>query len=127
MSGPADVDKYLAALPPEPRACLEEMRRQISAAAPEASESIAYGMPAFRLGKRFLVSYDAYQSHCSLFPASDGVRQALRAQLAANFKGKGTIQFKSSEPLAADIVRQIIEIRLREVGAGDHARETPKK
>jgi uncharacterized protein YdhG (YjbR/CyaY superfamily) len=118
MSGPADVDKYLAALPAEPRGCLEELRRQIKAAAPEATESIAYGMPAFRLGKSFLVSYDAYQSHCSLFPASEGVRQGLGKELASNFAGKGTIQFKPNEPLPAEVVRRIIEIRLREVRAG---------
>ena len=123
MSGPDDVDKYLAGLPAESRACLEEMRHQIRAAAPEATESIAYGMPAFRLGKRFLVSYDAYQSHCSLFPASDGVRQGLSSELAANFAGKGTIQFKPSEPLPADVVRRIIEIRLREVRGGARPNE----
>jgi uncharacterized protein YdhG (YjbR/CyaY superfamily) len=116
MSGPADVDKYLAALPAEPRACLQALREQIKASAPQATESIAYGMPAFRLGKRFLVSYDAYQNHCSLFPASEAVRQALGKELASNFAGKGTIQFKPSEPLPEDVVRQIIEIRLREVG-----------
>jgi uncharacterized protein YdhG (YjbR/CyaY superfamily) len=115
VSGPADVDKYLDALPADSRACLQEMRRQIKAAAPHATESIAYGMPAFRLGKRFLVSYDAYQSHCSLFPASEGIRQALGKELESHFAGKGTIHFKPSEPLPADVVRQIIEIRLREV------------
>jgi uncharacterized protein YdhG (YjbR/CyaY superfamily) len=115
VTGPADVDKYLAALPAESRNCLEEMRQQIRAAAPAATESIAYGMPAFRLGKRFLVSYNAFQSHCSLFPASEGVRKALGKELEANFAGKGTIHFKPSEPLPPDVVRQIVEIRLKEV------------
>lgn len=118
MAGSADVDRYLEALPADARACLEELRRQIKAAAPAATESIAYGMPAFRVGKRFLVSYDAYQSHCSLFPASDGVRQSLGKELETNFAGKGTIQFKPSEPLPAEVVRQIMEIRLKEVSGG---------
>jgi len=52
--------------------------KAIRAGAPEATEVLAYRMPAFRShGGQFLVSYDAYRRHYSLFPASGAVVEAL--------------------------------------------------
>src|SRR3990170_9056804 len=115
MTAPSDIEEYLAALPEGPRAVLQELRRTIAAAAPGATEAIAYGMPAFRLGGRFLVSYAAYKDHCSLFPASEAVRAALAEELAPNLSGKGTIRFRAEAPLPAALVRRIVEVRLEEV------------
>jgi uncharacterized protein YdhG (YjbR/CyaY superfamily) len=39
MTTPASVDDYLAALPDESRAVLEDLRRAITAAAPTANET----------------------------------------------------------------------------------------
>ena len=78
MANPSTVDEYLAALPEERRSAVEELRRTIVTAAPEATESIAYQMPAMRShGGQFLVSYAAYKAHYSLFPASDAVIEGL--------------------------------------------------
>ncbi len=114
MVPPSSVEEYLAALPDEPRSVLEKLRQTIKAAAPEATEAIAYGMPAFRAQGRFLVSYAAYKGHCSLFPASEAVLQALGEELKPYFSGKGTIRFKASSPLPAALVKKIVEIRLEE-------------
>jgi uncharacterized protein YdhG (YjbR/CyaY superfamily) len=48
MEKAASVDAYLAALPDDARTTLERIRKSTSAAAPQATETIAYGMPAFR-------------------------------------------------------------------------------
>ena len=114
MDGPASVDAYLAGLPDAPRRALEDLRRTIRAAAPEAEETIAYDMPAFRLGGRFLVSYGAYKRHCSLFPASDAVMAACRDELRPYVTGRATIQFKAEAPLSAALVRKIVKARLAE-------------
>ena len=57
MAAPTSVEEYLAALPRESRAALEKLRKTIKAAAPEATETISYQMPAFKDHGRFLVSY----------------------------------------------------------------------
>ena len=78
MAGPTSVDDYLAALTDERRAGVEQLRRTINAAAPEATETIAYGMPALRShGGQFLVSYAASRSTtaCSL-PAGRSWRRS---------------------------------------------------
>jgi uncharacterized protein YdhG (YjbR/CyaY superfamily) len=60
---PQTIDDFLAALPDLQRAALQRLRETIWAAAPEASEAIAYGVPAFKqLGN--LVSFGAGKNHC---------------------------------------------------------------
>ena len=118
MGTPTTVDDYLAALPEERRAVMERLRQAIRAGAPEATETIAYGMPAFRShGGRFLVSYDAYKNHYSLFPASEPVVEALGDEVRPYLAGKGTIRFPADAPLPAALVTEIVKIRFAENAA----------
>lgn len=118
MTTPATVDEYLATLPGDRRAAVETMRRTIRAKAPDAVESIAYSMPAFRShGGQFLVSYAAYRRHYSLFPASGAVVAALGAEIAPFLAGKGTIQFPADQPIPVALVRKVVAVRLAEFAA----------
>jgi uncharacterized protein YdhG (YjbR/CyaY superfamily) len=118
MAAPPTVDAYLAALPAERRAGIETMRRTINAAAPEATETIAYAMPALRShGGQFLVSYAAYKRHYSLFPASERVVEELGTALAPHLSGSGTIQFRADQPIPTELIRRIVEIRFAENAA----------
>src|SRR6185369_17653208 len=60
------VDAYLASLPPDQRELLEAVRRQVATLAPQAVETFAYAMPAFRLHDRFLVSFAGWKRHCTI-------------------------------------------------------------
>ena len=111
------VDAYIAALPDERRGPMEQLRAAIRAAAPEAEEVITYKMPGFKAHGTFLVSYDAYKAHFSLFPASQAVVDELGDEVAPHVKGRGTLQFPAKEPLPLDLIRQIVEIRVRENAA----------
>ena len=118
MGEPTTVDEYLATLPPERRSAMEQLRQAVTAAAPGATESLAYRMPALRShGEQFLVSYDAYKNHYSLFPASDAVIEALGDELRPYLAGKGTIRFPADRPIPLDLVRRIVEIRVSENAA----------
>jgi uncharacterized protein YdhG (YjbR/CyaY superfamily) len=116
----ATVDDRLADLAPDRRAVMEELRRTVRAAAPDATETIAYDMPALRTqAGRFLVSYDAYKRHYSLFPASAMVLDRLGDEARRYTAGKGTFQFPAREPVPMDLVRRIVEVRLEETRAGE--------
>jgi len=117
-SADTEVDEYLAALPDGDRVAMTELRRAIRAGAPEATEVIAYRMPAFRShGDQFLVSYDAYQRHYSLFPASGGVVEELGEEIAPYLAGRGTIRFPKGKPIPTGLVTRIVRIRLAENAA----------
>ena len=117
MATPTSVEDYLAALPEGSRAALEKLRETIKAAAPEATETIAYQMPAFKDHGRFLVSYAAFKDHCSLFPASQAVMEALGEELKAYVTGKATVRFRADKPLPATLVERIVKARIEENAA----------
>jgi uncharacterized protein YdhG (YjbR/CyaY superfamily) len=114
LAGPTSVDDYLAALPDESRAVLRKLRTAIKAAAPEATETISYQMPAFKDHGRFLVSYAAFKDHCSLFPASKAVMESLGEELKPYFSGKGTPRFTVDKPIPAALVKRIVKARIEE-------------
>ena len=118
MAEPTTVDEYLATLPDDRRAAMEILRKAIKAGAPDATEAIAYKMPAFRSdGDKFLVSYDTFKNHYSLFPASDAVVEACGEELTPFLAGKGTIRFPASRPIPAALVTKIVRIRVTENAA----------
>ena len=118
MVASGTVDEYMAALPDDRRAVLEEIRQTIRAAAPGATETIAYRMPAFTSHGRFLVSFAAYRLHYSLFPASGAVKEALGAELTPYLAGKGTVRFRADARIPAELVTKIVRVRVAETAAG---------
>lgn len=119
MAAHNSVEDYLAALPDERRVFVEELRRTIRAAAPEATELISYQMPAFRSHGQFLVSYAAFKDHYSLFPASEAVVEALGEELKPYLSGKGTIRFRADASLPVAIVTKIVRVRFAENAAAE--------
>jgi uncharacterized protein YdhG (YjbR/CyaY superfamily) len=108
------VEEYMAGLPEDRRAVMEQLRVTIRAAAPTATEAISYNMPAFRLGGRFFVSYEAFKRHYSLFPWTDAMVAELGEEIRPYAVGKGTLRFPADESIPLDLVTRIIEIRTRE-------------
>jgi len=117
MKKAVSVDAYLAELPNEVRATLERIRQAIVSAAPDATETIAYGMPAFDYAGRPLVYYAAFKKHCSFFPASYQVMEAFSEELKRYDVEKGTIRFPIGKPLPATLVKKIVKARIRETKA----------
>lgn len=114
MEKAKSVDGYLAALPKEQRAALERLRGIIRAAAPEATETISYGMPAFKDHGRSLVGYAAFKRHCSFFPMNAGLITRFADELAPFSTSKGTIRFTVDRPLPKALVRKLVKARLAE-------------
>jgi len=114
---PTTVDEYLATLPDDRREAMSLLRRTIRAAAPDASEVITYKMPGFKANGTFLVSYDAFKHHYSLFPASQVVVDALGDEIRPYLAGRGTVRFPASRPIPVDLVTRIVRIRLDEVAS----------
>jgi uncharacterized protein YdhG (YjbR/CyaY superfamily) len=116
MAKYSTVDEYMAALPADRRAVMQALRRTVAEAAPQATETIAYNMPALRLRGRFLLSYEAFKNHYSLFPWTDRIAQELGGELKPYIHGKGTLRFPASEDIPLDLIARIARIRLEEVG-----------
>ena len=111
MAGPSTVEEYLAGFDGDTRARLDEMRATIRAVAPEAVESIAYGMPAYKLDKRPLVYFAGYAGHVGLYATPNG-HEAFAEEFSAFKQGKGSVQFPHTAPLPLDLVRRVVEFRI---------------
>jgi uncharacterized protein YdhG (YjbR/CyaY superfamily) len=119
MTTPSTIDDYLADLPEDVRAALEQLRRTIKASAPDTTETISYQMPTFKYRGRALVGFAAFKHHCSLFPYSRTVLHVLEHELKSyDTSGKGgTIRFTIDKPLPAALVKRIVRTRMEEIDA----------
>ncbi|WP_299447946.1 iron chaperone [uncultured Phycicoccus sp.] len=108
------VDEYLAGFDGEVRTRLDTMRELIRAAAPEATEAIAYGMPAYRLDGKPLVYFAGYDRHVGFYATPNG-HEAFAAEFARYRQGKGSVQFPHDEPIPADLVRRVVAFRAQTI------------
>jgi len=113
-SGPKNVDEYLARIPEPARSTLEKMRAAIRSAAPrEATETISYGIPAFKY-QGVLVWFAAFSDHCSLFPTAV-VIETFKNELKSFSTSKGTIHFPTDKPLPAALVKKMVKARVAQI------------
>ncbi len=111
MARVASVDAYLRQFDGEVRKRLDAMRATIRTTAPDAVESIAYGMPAYKLDRRPLVYFAGYDRHVGFYATPNG-HEAFAEEFARYAQGKGSVQFPHSEPLPLDLVRRVVEFRV---------------
>jgi len=110
---PQTIDEYLAPLSKDKRATLQQLRKDIKAAAPRAEECISYQIPTFRLDGRMLVSFGAWADHCAFYPGASPI--AAHQDALRNYDtSKGTIRFPVDKPLPATLVRKLVKTRIAE-------------
>ncbi len=111
-STPGTIDEYIAGFPPDIQAILEKIRATIRDAAPDAEETISYQMPTFRL-KGNLVHFAAHKNHIGFYPTPSGTAQ-FQQELSPYKGGKGSIRFPLDKPVPFDLIRKIVEFRVKE-------------
>jgi uncharacterized protein YdhG (YjbR/CyaY superfamily) len=108
------IDEYVDGFPADTQRVLAEMRALIRAAAPGATETISYAIPTFDLEGRHLVHFAGYARHVGFYPTASGI-EAFSDELGRYRSAKGSVQFPLGQPLPADLIRRIVEFRVREV------------
>ena len=114
---PISVAEYIAAEPKVARAKLREMRALVAAAAPGATQSLKWGMPAFSY-ERILVTFAAFKNHIGFFPTPSAVR-AFSKDLVGFRTSSATIQFPLDRPLPRALITRITKFRVRDARARD--------
>jgi len=110
-----EIDEYLEDVPEPKRTTLEALRREILAVVPDAEQCISYKVPAFRVEGRVVAGFAAFRDHLSYLPFSGGVLRKLGPELRGYSKTLSALHFPVDQPLPADLVRKLIEVRLAEV------------
>lgn len=112
----AEVDAYLAALPPDQASALQSLRATLRALLPEATECMSYAMPGLRMPDgRMAAGYAAFRQHLGLYPHSGNIVPGIDC---APFKtSKSGVLFTPAQPLPDALVRRIIDARLTEIAS----------
>ncbi|MCF8239379.1 MAG: DUF1801 domain-containing protein [Saprospiraceae bacterium] len=108
------VDEYIQSFPERIALVLTQMRHTIREQANDASESISYGMPAYKLHGKPLVYFAGYKHHIGFYATPTG-HSAFADELSVYKQGKGSVQFPLDQPLPWDLIRRIVLFRVQEV------------
>ena len=122
---PKTIDEYVASFPKDIQAILEKIRMTIKQAAPDAEETIKYGMPTFTL-KGNLVFFAAFKRHIGFYPPTTGNEQ-LNHALAAYQGPKDSLKFPLDKPMPYDLISEIVTARVKENLQTAEARGKKKK
>lgn len=106
------VDEYLSAFPASTKKILQQVRKTIKQAAPNAEELISYNMPAFKLNG-VLVFFAGYENHVGFYPTPSGI-EAFKKELSQYTFAKGSVQFPLNEPMPLDLIIRIVKYRVKE-------------
>ena len=115
MSQDPRVDEYLATLPADQRQTLERLRAQVARLVPNAVELISYGMPAFKVNGRFLVSFAGWKAHCSIYPLTATFLAAHADGLEGFGRTKGSLHFTPQAPLPDALLESLIRDRVADL------------
>jgi uncharacterized protein YdhG (YjbR/CyaY superfamily) len=112
----AEIDAYLDQLEEPKRSTLGQLRRDILAVVPDAQQCISYGVPGFKVGGKTIAGFAAFKHHLSYLPHSGSVFPEIADLLGGYQKSSGALRFAVDEPLPADLVRRLVEVRLAQAG-----------
>ena len=108
------VDEYQDTFQGEKKERLAAIRKTIREVAPNAEEVISYQIPAYKhFG--FLIYYSAATNHISLsYPFSQALLAEFKTELAKYKMSKSALQLPDKDPLPLDLIRRIVEYRMKE-------------
>jgi len=107
-----NIDGYIAGFPEQIRKKLEEMRMIVRKAAPQAEETINYGVPTLILSGN-LVHFGGFKNHVGFYPAPSGI-EAFKEELSVYEGAKGSVKFPVDKPLPAALITKIVKFRVKE-------------
>ena len=104
------VDEYITDFPKEVQKLLQQVRKTITKAAPNAQECISYNIPVFKQNGAVLY-FAAFKNHLSVYPAPRN-EELFKEELQQYQGGKGTIQFDYDKPINLDLIKRIVIFRV---------------
>ena len=112
MSRPTTVDEYLSMFDEARVVRLREIRSLCLAAAPAAEETLKWGAPAYVDGT-ILFQFVGYTAHANV-AVTPSTKEAFEGAFEGYATGKGTIKIPYAAPLPSDLVRRLLDHRVRE-------------
>jgi len=107
------VEEYISEFRHEVKDILVKIRKIIQDQAPDAVESISYGMPAYKTNKKPLIYFAGYEHHIGLYATPSG-HEKIKKELSKYKQGKGSVQFPLKSAIPYDLIEEIVKFRVME-------------
>jgi uncharacterized protein YdhG (YjbR/CyaY superfamily) len=121
----ASVDAYIKSAPASVRTKLKELRTLVTSVAPDAVESISYGMPYYKRDGRALAGFAAFKNHIGFFPGA--IVAQFEKELAGYETSKGTVRLPLAKPLPVTLIKKLLKASLARNAAKAHGRPSRAK
>ncbi len=116
-----NVTEYIQKADADKHSILKEVRGIVQATAPDATEEISYGMPAYTWREKPLFYFAAMKGHLGLYPTPGPIR--LYKKLLADFStSKGCIRVPYKEKVPQAIITKLLKERMREIKSDEKNR-----
>jgi len=107
------VDSYIKSFPEKAQVLLNQVRSVIRENAPDADESIAYQMPAYKTHGKPLVYFAGFRNHIGFYATPTGHAEFSK-ELSEYKQGKGSVQFPIDKPMPLELIGRIVRFRVNE-------------
>ncbi|MGD2178787.1 MAG: DUF1801 domain-containing protein [Anaerolineae bacterium] len=101
------VVDYLGALTPERRQALEALRALVYQVAPDAVETMRYGMPAYDVAGKVLCQFASQKRYVSLY-LDPKIVDKHRGELEGLSLGKGCVRFRKLDKLPLETIGRML-------------------
>lgn len=105
------VDTYIKSFSNDDQVLLNQIRKHIIHYAPDAIETISYGMPAYKLNGKPLVYFAAFKNHIGFY-ALPTAHEYFADKFSKYKTGKGSVQFPKNQPLPLDLIEEVVRFRV---------------
>lgn len=110
------IAEYIHTFPENIQKLMEQIHAIIKEKAPQAQESISYGMPTYKTNGKPLVYFAGFKNHIGFYATPTGHRE-FADELSKFKQGKGSVQFPLDKPIPFDLIGRIVEHRVKENSA----------
>jgi uncharacterized protein YdhG (YjbR/CyaY superfamily) len=101
------IREYIEQCPEEVQKKLKEIRSVIEETVPEATKNIAWGMPSYKIKKKFLIHFSVHKAHISLHVGTDGM-EAFQDRVKEYSKTKSTLHIKFHDSVPVELLRDMV-------------------
>jgi uncharacterized protein YdhG (YjbR/CyaY superfamily) len=108
---PATIPEYIAEQPEAVRLILNNVYEAIRAAAPDATERIAWQMPTFWQGEN-LIHFAAMKKHLGIYPGELSALTPFTDKLTEYTTTKGAIHFPYDKPIDYEFIAELTRFRV---------------
>jgi uncharacterized protein YdhG (YjbR/CyaY superfamily) len=119
------LDAYISSFPVTTQTILKRIRDIALKAAPGSEGVVSYGVGAIKRGGTYVVYFGGYPTHVSLYPVY-GNDPVLGKAIAEYTSGKATAKFMLDKPIPYDLIKKIVQEKVKESDARVAAKSVKK-